>query len=108
MEIQNNLCTNAIRKVALLITKAIDLGMDISGYGEAGENGHNGNVYLWLEDYAFTLYIDLSGKDEIQAIWTNGYNGDEETRSADKTTLRELEAWAHYMDVKADAMEEAA
>lgn len=108
MEIQENLCANATRKIALLITKASDLGMDISGYGQAGENGNSGNVYLWLEDYGFTLFIDLSGDDEIQAIWTNSYNGDEETRSADKTTLRELEAWAGYMDVKAEAMEEAA
>ena len=57
MEIKQNLCANALRKVALLITKASDLGMDISGYGEAAENQHSGNVYLWLEDYPFTLFI---------------------------------------------------
>jgi hypothetical protein len=107
MDIQANLCPNAIRKVALLITKAAELGMDLSCYGHAGENGHNGNVYLWLEDYHFTLYIPLGGDDEIQAVWTNMYDGEEETRTAEGTTLRELEAWTHYMNVKADEMEAA-
>ena len=32
MEIKKDLCANAIRKVALLITKASKLGMDILGY----------------------------------------------------------------------------
>ena len=108
MEIHQNLCANATRKVALLITKASSLGMDISGYGYAGENPNSGNVYLWLDDYTFMLFIDLSGDDEIQAIWTDSYNGDEETRSASNATLRELETWAAYLDFSAADREEAA
>jgi hypothetical protein len=93
MEIQKDLCANAIRKVALLITKASKLGMDISGYGEAAENQSNGNVYLWLENYPFTLFIDL-GSDDVQACWTN-YNEDdhEEFIDVDSMTLYELEEW---------------
>lgn len=108
MEIQQNLCANATRKIALLFTKASDLGMDISGYGYAGENPNSGNVYLWLEDYTFTLFIDLSGDDKIQAVWTDSDNGDEETRSASRATLRELETWAAYLDFNAREREEAA
>ena len=93
MEIKKDLCANAIRKVALLITKASKLGMDISGYGDAAENQSNGNVYLWLENYPFTLFIDL-GSDDVQACWTN-YNEDdhEEFIDVDSMTLYQLEEW---------------
>jgi len=76
MEMTSNLCSNATRKVGLLITKASELGMDLSCYGVADENSSSGNVYLWLEDYPFTLYIGL-GSDSIYAVWTNSDNGDE-------------------------------
>jgi len=78
MNITQNLCSNALRKVALLITKASDLGMDISGEGEAAENPHSGHVYLWLEDYPFTLYIDL-GSDKVYANWSSSLDGSEES-----------------------------
>jgi len=94
MEIKSNLCSNAMRKIALLITKASDLGMDISGYGYADENSNSGYIYLWLEDYAFTLFIRPCGGDEVEALWTNPENGDEyEVNVADKT-LSVLEQWA--------------
>lgn len=101
MEIQKDMCSNAVRKSALLITKASNLGMDISGYGEIGENQNSGNVYLWLEDYPFTLYIDL-GDDTIQAMWTNYDNGDEEAIDVDSMSLYELEEWC---DLNNKAME---
>ena len=48
MEIKSNLCSNATRKIGLLITQASVLGMDLSGFGVADENTTSGNVYLWL------------------------------------------------------------
>lgn len=105
MEIQENLCANAIRKIALLITKASDLGMDISGYGQAGENGNSGNVYLWLEEYTFSLFIPLGGDDAIHACWSSGYTDDEETIEVGAMTLRDLEDWGHDLNVKADKKE---
>ena len=103
MEIKKDLCANAIRKVALLITKASKLGMDISGYGEAAENQSNGNVYLWLENYPFTLFIDL-GSDDVQACWTN-YNEDdqEEIIDVDSMTLYQLEEWCENNEKAAAA-----
>ena len=98
MEINQNLCANALRKVALLITKASDLGMDISGYGQAAENPNSGNVYLWLEDYNFTLYIDLSGDDAITATWMDLDTGDEEFTDATDMNLRQLEDWAEELE----------
>ena len=93
MEIKANLCSNAVRKIGLLITKASDLGMDLSGYGFADENTSSGNVYLWLEDYPFTLYIDL-GSDDIKALWTNYDNGDEVETDIGSMSLFDLQAWA--------------
>jgi hypothetical protein len=97
MEIQENLCANAIRKIALLITKASDLGMDLSGYGHAAENNSNGNVYLWLEDYTFTLFISL-GDDAINACWSSLYTDDEEIIPVDAMKLYQLEAWTDEME----------
>jgi|ERR1035437_8190014 hypothetical protein len=96
MEIKSNLCSNAVRKVALLITQASKLGMDVSGYGFADENPNSGNVYLWLEDYPFTLYIDL-GDDTVNAVWTNPEDGEES--STDKTdNLDALYSWCADLD----------
>ena len=102
MEISQILCSNALRKVALLITKASDLGMDVSGYGEAGENQNSGNVYLWLEDYPFTLYIGL-GSDTIYANWSNPNNGEEEDIDIEAMPLFDLEAWANDLNNLAKA-----
>jgi len=107
MEFQENLCANAIRKIALLITKAADLGMNLSGYGHAAENPNNGNVYLWLEDYTFTLFISL-GDDAINACWTSLYTDDEEIIPVDDMKLYQLEAWTDALNDKDTDMEVAA
>lgn len=101
MEIKSNLCSNVTRKVALLITKASELGMDVGGYGFADENTNSGNVYLWLEDYQFTLYIGL-GSDEIYASWSDPYDGEEAETETENKSLYELEQWAQDL---ADASE---
>ena len=93
MEINSNLCSNATRKIALLITKASDLGMDISGYGFADENTSSGNIYLWLENYSFTLFIGL-GSDTIYALWTNFNDGEEIEVEIENMSLFDIEHWA--------------
>lgn len=85
MEIKSNLSSNPMRKIGLLITKASDLGIDVSGY-----------VYLWLEDYPFTLFIDL-GSDDIQALWSNPNDGEEIEISVGNMSLYDLENWAHKL-----------
>lgn len=95
MNITQNLCSNALRKVALLITKASDLGMDISGEGEAAENQNSGAVYLWLEDYPFTLYIGLGGVDTVYALWSSSQDGREEEIKTTGETLNSLIKWAN-------------
>lgn len=101
MEIKTNTCANVTRKMALLILKASDLGMDISGYGFADENTNSGNVYLWLEDYPFTLYIGL-GSDEVMATWSDPYDGEEEDTETEGKSLHDLETWANDLAAKSE------
>lgn len=101
LEIKSNLCSNATRKIGLLITKASDLGMDISGYGFADENTSSGNVYMWLEDYPFTLYIGL-GSDTIYALWTNPNDGEEIETEVEGLSLDDLYQWAGELEVIAE------
>lgn len=101
MNIFKELCSNELRKSALLITEASRLDMDISGYGEIGVNQSNGNVYLWLEDYPFALFIDLSGDDAIQACWTDYNNGHEEFTETANMRLDDLYQWVEYNEAVA-------
>lgn len=93
-----NMCANEIRKLALLITKASELGMDIGGYGEVGVNESSGYVYLWLEDYAFTLYIPPSQRNTVYALWTNTNNGDEIETPVKYKSLDQLIKWCTALD----------
>lgn len=102
MEIKSNLGSNATRKIALLISKASELGMDVSGYGFADENNNSGSVYLWLEDYPFTLYIGL-GSDEIFANWSNPNDGEEEDIEVTGRSLDNLITWAKDLYATADS-----
>lgn len=102
MEISNKLCNNELRKAALLIAEASRLGMDVSGYGEIGVNQNSGSVYLWLEDYMFSLYIGL-GNDEIMACWTNTYNGEEEITETAGLSLDLLNTWAYDLEKESEA-----
>jgi hypothetical protein len=97
MKIHNeNMCNNEVRKAGLLLVAASELEMDVSGYGELAVNQNNGNVYLLLEDYSFSLYIDL-GSDRIIACWMSSEDGREEFYPLeDCTTLHTLEDWAAF------------
>lgn len=103
MEITNkNLCSNELRKIALLMTKASDLGMDLSGYGFADMNPNSGHVYLWLEDYPFTLFISL-GSDDIWALWSNPEDGEEVvTNVIDEMTLDNLYDWVQQLELESE------
>ena len=102
MEIKNNLCSNAMRKIALLITKASELGMDVSGYGFADENQNSGYVYLWLEDYPFTLFIRPCNDDEIEAQWSDPYDGEEHEIDVGDMSLDDLTDWCEDLQRAAD------
>ena len=101
MQISKNLCNNAYRKVAKILAKAVDLGMDLSGDGYADENKSSGHVYLAMTYYNFTLFISL-GSDEVQALWFSSVDGEEIEIEVGEMSLSDLETWASDLDVKAD------
>jgi hypothetical protein len=101
MQISENLCNNAYRKVAKILTKAVDLGMDLSGDGYADENKSSGHVYLAMMDYNFTLFISL-GSDEVQALWFSSVDGEEIEIEVGEMSLDDLENWSIDLDIKAD------
>jgi hypothetical protein len=104
MEISNLLSNNELRKAALLITEASRLGMDLSGYCQVDVNMANGNVYLWLEDYPFSLFIDLGG-DKVQACWTEYESGGEEFMDVNGQSVYDLEQWCAANERKHEELE---
>lgn len=99
-----HMTANEARKMALLIMKAADIEMNLSGYGECAVNPNSGNVYLWNEGYPFSLYIAPSGGDRIWACWVNPETGEEEFTDAHDMTLHDLETWAETLE---DQLEDA-
>lgn len=91
-------------KAVFLQKTAIELGMDVSGKGTVDVSPNSGYVYLWLEDYSFTLYMPISCeliKTNVSAIWSNPQDGEEmEFNLRKPTTLRHLEEWAERLDKK--------
>lgn len=82
------------RQKALFIASIAErLGMDTSGYGEMSVNPNSGNVYLWLENYPFTLampiHCDLKRSDIDVWVW-NSENGDEESFTLGNMNLDEI------------------
>jgi hypothetical protein len=99
MEINTeNMVNNELRKAALLMLKACEMNMDLTSYGEVAVNEHNGNVYLWVEDYPFTLYIPLGERNTIYALWTNTENGDEVQTPVHGKNLDRLLKWCTALD----------
>lgn len=103
MNINENLCNNAYCKIAKLLTKASDLGMDLSSDGVASENNSSGHVYLSMIDCNFTLFISL-GSDDIQALWYSSYDGEEIEITVGDMSLSDLETWASELDKQAEGV----
>ena len=72
--------------------------LDLEGYGELGMNENSGNVYLWLEDYPFTLFMPINCKLKLEDVWVmaiNNETGEEFERNLErKDTIETLEDWA--------------
>ncbi len=93
-----------LEKAVYLQKIAVDLGMDLTGYGEVSVNPNSGYTYLWLEDYSFALYMPINCdlvKTDVVALWTNPEDGEEiEFDLKDETTLNDLIDWAEELSSK--------
>jgi hypothetical protein len=87
-----NLTTPTQFKVlSLLIEKAEELGMSLDGYTQSGYNSNSGYIWLFSEDYMFSLGLTDYGYnrgDKVDLILSCPETG-EEFFSADKTDLYE-------------------
>lgn len=104
MENFGNFCGWEKYKALFILKTALDLGMDISGYGVLDVNPNSGNTYLWLEEYNFCLRMPTCCELEISdvvASYTDSYDGEEtEINLTRLTTLSELEKWACDLENK--------
>lgn len=101
----NDMVANEARKAGLLLAHAGKIGMNLGGYGELAVNQNSGNVYLWLEDYNFCLFVGLSNDDKVEACYSCPVDGEETMVDADEMSLDELEAWAQALAEESDSKE---
>lgn len=96
------MCKWELEKAVFLQKIAVDLDMNLTGYGEVSVNPNSGFTYLWLEDYPFCLYMPINCdliKTDVCAIWVNMENGDEEEFDLEgDTTLSDLEEWVNDLE----------
>jgi hypothetical protein len=90
------------QKAAFLLSSALQLGMQIDGYGELSVNNSSGYTYLWLEDYPFTLampiHCDLI-KNDVIVLWTNFDNGEEEEESLSAfSSVEDIFNWVEQLN----------
>jgi hypothetical protein len=56
----NTMCNWERKKAIYLMNIAEnELNLDLDGYGEIGVNQNSGNVYLWIENYNFSLVLRI-------------------------------------------------
>jgi len=93
-----------MEKAIFLQKIAVELGMDLTGYGEVAVNPNSGYTYLWMEDYNFALYLPINcdlKKTDVYALWTNPEDGEEiEIQLKKSTSLLDLENWTEKLDKK--------
>jgi hypothetical protein len=91
-----------LEKAIFLQKTAVDLGMDVSGYGEVAVNPNSGYTYLWLEDYNFCLYMPINcelKKSDVVCLYSDPEDGEEiEKELTEETTLEDLESFASFCD----------
>ena len=100
----NEMCDWERKKAIFLMGVAEDLGYNLKDYGECAVNKNSGYVYVWSENYSFSLYMPINCelvKSDIYALWTNSINGNEEEMSlTNNTTLKEIDEWAESLEEK--------
>lgn len=100
----SNMCKWETEKAIFLQKTAVDLGMDVTGYGMVIVNKNSGYTYLWLEDYQFTLYLPINCdlvKTDVVALWSNPEDGGEyEYEFTRGTKLTDLELFVERMEKK--------
>jgi len=97
-----NMCDWERKKAIFLMGVAEELGYSLKDYGEVALNENSGYVYVWSENYNFSLYMPINcelQKSDVLALWSNSNNGNEEEMNlTEDTTLKDIEEWANNLE----------
>ena len=97
-----DMCDWERKKAIFLMGEAEKLGYSLKDYGEVAVNTTSGYVYIWSENYNFSLYMPISCelvKTDIYALWTNLEDGEEiEMPLKEDTTLKDIEEWSESLE----------
>lgn len=102
MKISTQLQGWELEKALYLIKVAKDLNMQLGEFTIVDVNNTTGNVYLWDENYMFSLYMPINcelQKSDVYVLYTDFDNGDEiEIDLADITNVDEIEYWINDIE----------
>jgi hypothetical protein len=71
----NTMCHWERKKAIYLMNVAEnELNMDLDGYGEIGVNNNSGNVYLWIENFNFSLFMPINCELQLTDIYVHHFN----------------------------------
>lgn len=91
-----------VKKANFLVLTAKQLNMNLNCFGELSVNQSSGYTYLFLEDYSFTLFMNLDSelkRNDVYVLWTDSYTGEEVEESLSQFNhLGEIEEWANQLD----------
>ena len=91
----DDMCDWERRKAIFLMGVAEDLGINLNSYGEVAVSKNSGYVYVWSENYNFSLYMPINcelQKSDIVALWSCLECGqEEETQLREEDTLKDIE-----------------
>jgi hypothetical protein len=97
MKISEKLQGWELDKALYLIKVANQINMDLSEYTIIDVNKHSGYVYLFDDNYNFSLYMPINChlvKDDVYALYTDFDNGDEhEIDLSSITDVEQIENW---------------
>jgi hypothetical protein len=97
-----NFCSWEFDKALFICKMARQLGMDLDGYGEMNVNKNSGYTYLWLEDYPFTLFMNINCELEKKDVWVlfnDSYTGEETEETLDSFSgLDDIYEWCAALE----------
>ena len=103
MEISKRLQGWELEKAIYLIQTANKLGMNLD-YAITDVNNSSGYVYLYSEDYDFTLYMDINCElvlKDVYVLYTDMNNGEETQISlSELLNLKHIEIWVKKQSLK--------
>lgn len=102
MKISEKLQGWELEKGLYLINIASKLKMELNEYTIIDVNNNSGYVYLWCENYNFSLYMPINCdliKADVYALYTNFENGEEsEISCKDFTHVSQIEDWCEEVE----------